>query len=409
MTTVPSGPSLSYKQFFLDLPEDRLLQKVRFIDEKERRDSSPFALVLLNRACMSYSPTTERFLSSSDLRPMTPLRPGDFFPIFSEAIDAETGKRLIAPKTILQQFDQEAESMAAAALGGGGGVALPKAVKKTSTEKTSEFIGHIGPSVIAKPTDKGLMLLCAYYFQKYGIDITVTSSYETFAEALKGPLYKPGAKAWGIIATNGDLLRSHVTPVICYKKDEASPIEILQLDSIETPVLSVSETLREMKSEDPTYPIYTVRGSRQMDSYGCRTDALCVLKDALRLLDHYRPDNLRSYLKVIEDYGHRYSFHLPASWAKTAQLLTSIKDPLSTPVISSYGTLEAFLKAHTKKPASSISLKLPTNMYLSFKGKKLVQKIPQILEQNNSDLRRRFRHLEAFYIGPQEKMRFFEE
>lgn len=378
-----------YKQF--------AVERLHFVDEKERA-SSPFALVLINRQDTCYSPHTSAFLSSSNLRPLTPSSPtGDFFPLFSRALSFSScldAPHLVAPMHGFEIRTKTGSSTFARELS-----LMPEAETMHPTSH-AEFIKYLGPSVIAKPTDKGLMLLSAYYFQKYGIDITVTSSYETFSEALKAPLYKPKARAWGIIATNGCPIRSHVTPVICFKKDESSPIEILQLDSIETPILAVTETLRAIRSEDPEAPIYEVRGSRQMDSYGCRTDAICVLKDALRLLESEEIDDLKTYLKVITSYGPRHSFYLPGSWAKSAQLVDCIKDPFTTPILSSLETLGSFYEYYTPKPKASISLELPISNFLSFKGKKLIKKIPQILDENNSELRRRFRHLEAFFMGP---------
>lgn len=376
----------SYKHFAVT-PKFSALQFVDEYDRARQGAASPFAYVLIQRNReLSLGDLEFLPLSSSNVRPLTPLKPDDYISIFASSLGLK---------------DPASSPVAFSPAMGGGGAFFTRAAAKDSTE---EFLEQSGPSVIAKPTNKGLMLLCAHYFKKYGIDITVTGSYETFTEALKAPLYNPKAKAWGIIATNGDAMRSHVTPVICFQKDPSAQVEILMLDSLESPILAVAETLRAMKRENPEARIYDVRGARQIDSYGCRTDAFCVLKDALRILNHAEIDDLASYLKLRTDYGPRYSFYLPAAWAKSAQITEHIKDPLSTPVLSkSAATFGEFIAKFTKTPDSPICLELPTSHFLSFKGKKLVQKIPLILSENNSDLRRRLRLLEAFYLGPQPK------
>ena len=359
--------SHAYKQFKLRL--DGELPKVS--GGAGRRSESPYALLMLQKCCPTIEESSWDFLRHVSVSPESPSSPFDFshFPLNPLALRP-----------------------------------APKALREESEYVSSRGdLLHFGPSVITKPTDKGLMLLCAHYHKKYNIDISVTSSYVTFQEALKAPLYKPGARVWGIIATNGDPVRSHVTPVICFRKDAASPIEILMLDSSETPVLAVRDTLKAIKDENPEALIYEVKGTRQFDNYGCRTDALVVLKDALRILENPAIDHLASFLKLRKDYGPRYSFFLPASWAKTVQVYDVIKDPKSTPILSKHRTLEAFLHAHTPVAStSSISLDLPISKYLSDKGKKLTSKIEAVLLENDKTLKRRFRLLEAFYQGPKE-------
>lgn len=329
-------------------------------DYRQRSTSSPFALVLFEKCCGAHvSPREGSIVDLERLRPLTPF------------------------KTNREEFFRT--------------IFKPVA---SSRAHSLDFV-HRGPSMIAKPTDKGLKLLSAHYFRKYGVDIVVTGSYETFEEALKGTHVYNKSKAWGIIATNGDLLRSHVTPVICYRQSAESLIEVLQLDSLESPVLAVRETLHKMKSEEEDPLIYEVKGCRQSDSYGCRTDALVVLKDALRDLNFGSFTNLQDYLEVKKHYGPRYSFYMPGRWGKTVQMRSIMRSSdLSHMIISKKPmTVEQFwAKYEVAHDGVGVS-----NSFLSSKGKCYLKLIDKILDENDRDLRRRFRLLEAFYEGPQSK------
>jgi len=279
-----------------------------------RTASSPFAEVLFDRNLDRLSPSGFKSLHGR-FRPQTPVQP----PFAARISELGIPKKLFGGLSPYEKLGPGCPLDQAFKLLGEGydGDEGYEPATGAGCPLEDAFPKFFAPPVIAKGTDKGLMLLCAYYFMKYGVDITVSSSYETFQEALKAPLYSPRARAWGIIATNGDNIRSHVTPVICFREKEGDPTQILQLDSIENPVLSVRETLRAMKSENPEVLIYEVRGSRQTDSFGCRNDALVVLKDALRILNEEAFTDLPNYLDLRKDYGPRYSFFIPLAISLT--------------------------------------------------------------------------------------------
>lgn len=273
----------------------------------------------------------------------------------------------------------------------------------------------------AGPTNLGLMFLSAHYFVKYNVDIRIAGSFDAVEYALTGPSTPEFRKAWGIIATLPEG-QSHVTPIICYQKDPSSPIHYIELDSIDTPMVYARSTLTAHKREDSDFKYYRVRGSRQLDAMGCRTDALCLLKDVLRLLEHETIDDMDTYLGASPVYGNGSIFDLPSSWAKTVQSPAVLKkvSPEAAILSSSCSTLQQFRSKYTihgavRHESYRVDLELKTGerlvrdfsisipkaqvAYLNYKGKRNFEKLKAIILENNSTIRRRFLNLEAFFPG----------
>lgn len=295
---------------------------------------------------------------------------------------------------------------------------------KVSITLNNSLMSIAGMKQFAAPTNRGLMLLSAYYFNKYNVDIVVTGSAAAFAYALSKPsgmCMKETPKAWGIIAVQRGF-SSHATPVICYQKDEASPIHYLILDSIQDPTKYVWDHFKSLKEEEVSVSSYVVKGKRQLDLRGCRTDALCVLKDALRQLNSHDIDNMDEFLKITDPETNYLTgskiFNLPSAWAKTAQTPESLKQVSLSETTLAGETLESFRARYTLFDALRIEqyrldaklitgetvshdyqcrLLKPQCAYLNYKGKRNFHKVMQILRDKDPLIKTRFALLNAFF------------
>lgn len=295
---------------------------------------------------------------------------------------------------------------------------------KVSITLNNSLMSIAGMKQFAAPTNRGLMLLSAYYFNRYNVDIVVTGSSAAFAYALSKPsgfCMKETPKAWGIIAVQRGF-SSHATPVICYQKDETSPIHYLILDSIQDPTKYVWDHFKSLKEEEVSVSSYVVKGKRQLDLRGCRTDALCILKDALRQLNSLDIENMDEFLKIT-DLETSYLtgskiFNMPATWAKTAQTPESLKQVNLSDTTLAGETLESFRARYTLFDALRIEkyrldaklitgetvshdyqcrLLKPQCAYLNYKGKRNFYKVMQILKDKDPLIKMRFALLNAFF------------
>lgn len=196
------------------------------------------------------------------------------------------------------------------------------------------------------PTDQGLMLLSAYYKNKYDVDIHVVGSADKLYEALLGEGFPKEQKTWGIIATNGKESMPHVTPIICNRLDDGT-IQILNLDSVLNPVSILGDCLVDLKTSGQNVQIIRLEYERQADSFSCRTDALVILKDALQDLRANKVLDLSQYL-TLEKSGKSFLCNLPPAWGKTVQVSEALTGAdLSKPVVGKKGeSVEAFRSKH---------------------------------------------------------------
>lgn len=185
---------------------------------------------------------------------------------------------------------------------------------------------------IAYPTDRGLMLIAAYYEKKYHIHIKVVSSPAGFEEALHDKEHS----SFGIIITAG-WGKGHVLPVLCHRPLEG-PLQVSLLDSSgnykvgNDNYLDIAEALPDIQlfkiEEEP----------RQTDAFSCRTDALCLLRDGLRELQETGSSTLEDFLsphiKPLSYWGEgvTQTHTLPPSLGKTVQRSSALKGDTSAPV-----------------------------------------------------------------------------
>lgn len=236
-------------------------------------------------------------------------------------------------------------------------------------------------NTIAMPTNDGLTLLAAYYTLKYQTPILVVND-SNFDAALEGKGLPEGTSAWGVIRLNKGT--KHVNPVLCFKK--GSEIQRLNLDSI-------SEVIKYKSSDIPaTMP-------RQSDPYSCRTDALVVLRDAIKDLKSHAITDLYDYLRPDKIENSTF-YYLPMSWGRTAQKSSSFRPDAKASefTVPSKKGKNKTLKEHRdihKKPAiltTKMSVnssflfvlegekkeELSVNTYLNYKGKKNLSLIKKI-------------------------------
>lgn len=200
-------------------------------------------------------------------------------------------------------------------------------------------------TTIATPLDKGLLALCAYYKFKYDIDIFVSGRRETIYASMKGLFLDPSVKTWGVIATDHSMLSgAHVTPCICHKKDDGS-LQILNLDSVKKAIKTFAYAYHDLVKDTPNLERLTLNTQRQSDRYSCRTDALVILKDALRDLKTKKIDDLKSVFEHAQCAHNpkKFIIKLPFSWAKSCQIASVYEAGIKTLLIGKKGkTIEEY-------------------------------------------------------------------
>ncbi len=136
-----------------------------------------------------------------------------------------------------------------------------------------------------QPTPEGVDILCDYYCKKYNITL---QTYEvkavhhnqeraSFEELSKSRLIKEitNGEKIGVILSNE---QNHAIPVLLFKKNDRLHLYIF--DSTSGPYISSYYDIARIFSDAK---VYLNNGTRQADKVSCITDAICVLKDALRI------------------------------------------------------------------------------------------------------------------------------
>jgi hypothetical protein len=142
--------------------------------------------------------------------------------------------------------------------------------------------------ILFQPTPTGLETIAQHYNKKYGINIaivndpqqgpsTITKHFKNFypyhEEHLRSVLRE--RSPIGIILTNG---QKHAIPIILSQEGDKKYMIIM--DS------TIGDRKRSYYTAANKFPEYTIllgKGARQVDSQSCLTDAICVLKDGLRI------------------------------------------------------------------------------------------------------------------------------
>jgi hypothetical protein len=269
---------------------------------------------------------------------------------------------------------------------------------------------------IAAPSDEGLMLMASYYNSKYSIPIQITGSYESLYNALLGRGISGDFTTWGVIATTGLETNHHVTPLICLKTDPGV-VQIAVLDSVSSPILDVLEALSTLQLKEEKVKIFYINSRRQSDDIGCRTDALVILKDALRDLRSKKVTNLMAFLNVKFD-GTNFGFSLPYSWSKTVQVpcaqLGDVKDLVlnkkgesfeafisrfSRPAIRSRSSLLCYtaFNGSKKEIAETSNQEKIARTYLNYKGKKIAAKMEALIKAEEVSIMMGYSFLKGLY------------
>jgi hypothetical protein len=182
------------------------------------------------------------------------------------------------------------------------------------------------------PTDLGLMMLASYYQAKYNICIMVVGSSKKVQEALLGNFVDPSCRVWGVICTSGHESYLHVTPILCFR-NASGFLQIADLDSIKDPIDELKYTLTDLIRSGQKVESFQVKLPRQADYYSCRTDAIVLLKDALRDIEAQKIDDLREILDLpAGDKSHE--FNLPIRWSKSCQISRHVLGDESLHVIN---------------------------------------------------------------------------
>ena len=269
---------------------------------------------------------------------------------------------------------------------------------------------------IAAPSDEGLMLMASYYNSKYSIPIQISGSYESLYNALLGRGISGDFTTWGVIATTGLETNHHVTPLICLKTDPGV-VQIAVLDSVNSPILDVLEALSTLQLKDEKVKIFYINSRRQSDEIGCRTDALVILKDALRDLRSKKVTNLMAFLSVKFD-GTNFRFPLPYAWSKTVQVPCDQQGHAKDLVINKKGeSFEAFISRFNRPAIRSKSSHLCytafngskkeieetlnqekiARTYLNYKGKKIADKMEALIKAEEVSVMMGYSFLKGLY------------
>lgn len=183
-----------------------------------------------------------------------------------------------------------------------------------------------------------------YYCKKYGIDIHIVISetfdgLKDFVEKLANTI-KPGGKI-GLIVRIGETSR-HVMPIIIRNTNEQTTI--ITLDSAAKHTLN--DCIRKINTDAGNNLIKLLivneDCSRQGDSYSCRSDAVLILKDALRapaFMSHIESGTLTKIpFDIRNGCMNIYRLdHLPMCLSKTIQsqsMIDALKlsDAYETPI-----------------------------------------------------------------------------
>jgi hypothetical protein len=242
----------------------------------------------------------------------------------------------------------------------------------------------------AVPKDLGLIYLAARYKAKYDIDIFVAGDARSIARIIQEALALKKAQIFGIICSYKEFDICHVTPILCLIK-ESFELQIVNLDSTKTPLESFGHALGYLKKEKIVYQRFSLKGVRQADCYSCRTDALTILKDALRDLKHHAVNDLSTYFTGLEGCDRRLYVDLPMPWSRVCQTSRLQNGSSEQLLIGKKGlTVKSFKEKFTfncvrsdafellgfdqegrkKAQIIEISTDVKVNLFLIYKGKK---------------------------------------
>lgn len=219
---------------------------------------------------------------------------------------------------------------------------------KTTTPMV-EKISWSDPALnsITIPTDKGLALLAAYYTLKYNTPILLGHK-DNLERLLEGHPLPEKTPMWGVIKLRSKQTK-HVTPILCFRKKRL--IQRINLDSINIGIYYKGKFL-------PQTAI------RQADCYSCRTDALIVLRDAMRDIRSKKIDDLYQYVHAYS----LYPFYLPAPWARSVQISKALAPNLQLSdliIPTKTGKLKT-LKEHQLCHTRAVEKTKHLYVYLSF-------------------------------------------
>lgn len=160
-------------------------------------------------------------------------------------------------------------------------------VKDSGFEEVINYI-KVRPEII-QPTLGGAERLCSYYGKKYEIDmrvVEVTSDLGHCAEVGRFKFLKDNAQYYSDIhegKSRGLILfkiGGYSVPVIIKKVDDK--FKFLIFDSTSGPCIKTYYKVAELFPEGT---VYLNIGTRQADTTSCISDAICILKDGLRIVD----------------------------------------------------------------------------------------------------------------------------
>lgn len=265
-------------------------------------------------------------------------------------------------------------------------------------------------STVAVPTDEGLVLLAAKYSKKYDIPIFIAGSSEKLRSAVLGESTSEDTLFWGVIATSGSAEALHVTPLICMRMPSGQ-IQIAEMDSVRQPILHVKHLFIDLAREKANVDIFSSYFARQADYYSCRSDAIVLLKDALRDLKAKKVTDLKTFLGVHLKNGIIQKFFLPDAWSKTVQISGSIAGTLAQKAISKRNismkefrelynapvtkvesfSLHSFnALGHVETTSIMITTKKIVNTFLNLKGKIFMREFADLQSSQDFDLQMRF-------------------
>lgn len=247
---------------------------------------------------------------------------------------------------------------------------------------------HIENISVFQPTPEGVNLLCEYYSSKYAISLEIfevepvtlnqdQASFKQFSRSDVLQKINEGEKR-GFILSNQQY---HAIPVLVSKQNKVLNVYIF--DS--TSGVHI-ESFYEIAELFPDSNVYLNRGTRQADKLSCITDAICILKDALRIanleqlinskiIEYSVTFNRSSRLKRPSTLrpNNFFVFKMPEPLLKTAQrsdYLRQAEADFNAAVQSKkHPTLKEFHAAYSKKSLINNELRI-INSYLFFKSKR---------------------------------------
>lgn len=272
-------------------------------------------------------------------------------------------------------------------------------------------------NTFAMPKDLGLINLAARYKSKYDIDIYVAGCASKANTIILDALDKKTAHIFGMICSNREYEICHVTPVLILVKEDGN-LQIVNLDSTKTPVDSFARMLNCLKIKKINYTRFSLKGPRQADRFSCRSDAIILLKDALRDLKEKTVKDFCEFFTGRELIERRIYVDFPVQWSRVCQISKILTGSLEEKLVGKKDTTASLFKDRfsvlsqkvdtyeligidekgaPKKLTIEIQTEAKVNLYLNYKGKKNFETLKMFL----SDLKQKdiewIRMLESKY------------